>query len=129
MRPLACLLGVLALTMLAACGDDEEQPAAPTPADPTQLSVEVTEVRPEPIRMTLTCGGTCDVAKLQEALRLADDPARVCTQQYGGPETAHVTGTVEGRSVDVTLTRSDGCGIATYEAVFAAFGEAPPLAG
>ena len=49
--------------------------------------------------------------------------------QYGGPERAHMTGVLEGRSVDVTLTRSDGCGIADYEALFAALGRKPPLAG
>ena len=56
-------------------------------------------------------------------------PQRACTQQYGGPEKAHVTGTLEGRAVDVTLTRADGCGIADYEALFAALGRKPPLAG
>jgi hypothetical protein len=40
-----------------------------------------------------------------------------------------VTGTVDGGPVDVTLARSDGCGIAAYEALFAAFGREPPLAG
>lgn len=126
MRRLA-LLALLAAAALAACGDDERA-AAPVPADPTQLEVEVTEARPEPIRMTLTCGGTCDVDRLEKAIALADDESRICTTQYGGPETAHVTGTVEGRDVDVTLTRSDGCGISSYAAVFEAFGERPPLA-
>ena len=126
MRRFACLLpALLAAVTLAACGDDEEQPA--TPADATELNVEVTEAASQPIRMTLRCGGTCDVARLDEAL--TEDPARACTQQYGGPEKAHVTGTVNGRPVDVTLDRSDGCGIAAYEALFTSFGRNPPLAG
>ena len=49
--------------------------------------------------------------------------------QYGGPEKAHMTGTLEGKPVDVEVTRSDGCGIADYEALFAALGRNPPLAG
>ena len=57
------------------------------------------------------------------------DPARACTQVYGGPEEAHVTGTLEGKPVDVTVTRSDGCGIADYERLFEALGRKPPLAG
>jgi len=40
-----------------------------------------------------------------------------------------VTGTLQGRPVDVTVARSDGCGIADYEALFAALGREPPLAG
>jgi hypothetical protein len=127
MRRLAILVPVLlALVTLAACGDDEEQPAAPG-GDATQLNVEVTDAASQPIRMTLRCGGTCDVARLDEAL--TEDPERACTQQYGGPEKAHVTGTVNGRPIDITLARSDGCGIAAYEALFASFGRKPPLAG
>jgi hypothetical protein len=127
MRRLAILVPVLlALVTLAACGDDEEQPAAPG-GDATQLNVEVTDAASQPIRMTLRCSGTCDVARLDEAL--TEDPERACTQQYGGPEKAHVTGTVNGRPIDITLARSDGCGIAAYEALFASFGRKPPLAG
>lgn len=126
MRRLGCLVPVLlAAIALAACGDDAETPAAP--ADDTELQVEVTEAASQPIRMTLRCGGTCDAARLDEAL--AEDPERACTLQYGGPEKAHVTGTVDGRPVDVTIDRADGCGIAAYEALFAAFGRQPPLAG
>jgi hypothetical protein len=124
MRRLAIVVPVLLALALAACGDDEE-PAAP--ADATQLDVEVTNAASQPIRMTLRCGGTCDTARLDEAL--TEDPERACTQQYGGPEKAHVTGSVNGRPVDITLARSDGCGIAAYEALFASFGRKPPLAG
>jgi len=126
MRRAAALLPVLlAVATLAACGDDDEEPA--TRADATQLNVEVTEAASQTIRMTLRCGGTCDIARLEEALE--EDPARACTQQYGGPEKAHVTGTLRGEPVDVTLARSDGCGIAAYETLFTAFGRQPPLAG
>ena len=47
---------------------------------------------------------------------------RACTELYGGPETAHVTGTLGGEAVDVTITRNDGCGVADYEALFEALG-------
>ena len=40
-----------------------------------------------------------------------------------------MTGTVEGEPVDVTLARTDGCGIAAYEALFTSFGRQPPIAG
>jgi len=42
--------------------------------------------------------------------------AQVCTQQYGGPQTATVTGIVDDTPVDVTLARTDGCEIAAWNA-------------
>ncbi len=36
---------------------------------------------------------------------------RACTQLYGGPQRARVTGTIRGRRIDVTVTRTDGCGV------------------
>ncbi|MET7450374.1 SSI family serine proteinase inhibitor [Streptomyces sp. NPDC005574] len=41
----------------------------------------------------------------------------VCTQIYGGPATAHVTGTWAGRPVDATYDRADGCRIARWNAL------------
>ncbi len=130
MRRLSCLLLLLLATaVLAGCGGDDEQPAAPAADDATQLDVEVTKAASSPIKLTLRCAGKCDVAKLDEVLAGAADKDRVCTQIYGGPEEAHVTGTVEGRKVDVTLTRNDGCAIHDYEALFAAFGRDAPIGG
>ncbi|GHC76652.1 SSI family serine proteinase inhibitor [Streptomyces flavofungini] len=40
-----------------------------------------------------------------------------CTQQYGGPETAHVTGTWQGRPVDATFSRTDGCQISRWNSL------------
>jgi len=123
---------LLATAALAGCGVGEE--AASTPAGSTKLNVEVARAKPEPVMLALSCSGAkrCDPAamkRLIRELRDADDPARACTEQYGGPERAHVTGTLQGRAVDVTLTRTNGCGIAGYEALFAAFGRPPLLAG
>jgi hypothetical protein len=39
----------------------------------------------------------------------------VCTMQYGGPATAHVTGTWNGRPVDAWFDRADGCRIARWD--------------
>ncbi|MER6128442.1 SSI family serine proteinase inhibitor [Streptomyces sp. NPDC001795] len=41
-------------------------------------------------------------------------PRSLCTMQYGGPATAHVTGTWAGRPVDARYDRRDGCQIARW---------------
>ncbi|MET9834613.1 SSI family serine proteinase inhibitor [Streptomyces sp. NPDC006385] len=38
-----------------------------------------------------------------------------CTMQYGGPATAHVTGTWAGRPVDARYDRGDGCQIGRWD--------------
>jgi hypothetical protein len=132
MRRLVAALPIAAT--LAACGAGNEQPAASPPADSTRLTVEVTGARADPITIEFECGGSepCDgnrLARLEELAAPPDDPPPACTQQYGGPEAAQVTGTLRGRPVDVTIARTDGCGIADYEALFAALGRKPPIAG
>ncbi|MGW1911996.1 SSI family serine proteinase inhibitor [Streptomyces sp. NPDC002076] len=42
-------------------------------------------------------------------------PGTLCTMLYGGPATAHVTGTWAGRSVDAAYDRSDGCEIGRWD--------------
>ena len=44
-------------------------------------------------------------------------PPKLCTQQYGGPQVAVVTGTVNGRPVNVTFRRTDGCEISRWRAM------------
>ncbi|WP_306184455.1 MULTISPECIES: SSI family serine proteinase inhibitor [unclassified Streptomyces] len=39
----------------------------------------------------------------------------VCTMQYGGPATAHITGTWAGRPVDATYDRGNGCEIGRWD--------------
>lgn len=134
MRRLLCLLVLLAAGLLGACGADAERAASPASADSTRLVVEVTRAQPDPLRVELRCGTSrpCDqdrLGRLGATLDKASDRARACTLQYGGPERAHVTGTLDGRKVDVSVDRADGCGIADYEALFAALGRTPPLAG
>lgn len=41
-------------------------------------------------------------------------PDRICTQQYGGPRVAVVTGTFRGRDVDSRFSLTDGCEIARW---------------
>jgi hypothetical protein len=43
------------------------------------------------------------------------DPRRACTQIYGGPERARISGTINGARVDRRLSRTDGCRISDWE--------------
>lgn len=44
-------------------------------------------------------------------------PGTMCTMMYGGPATAHVTGTWAGRPVDARFDRADGCQVARWDAL------------
>lgn len=41
-------------------------------------------------------------------------PPRLCTQQYGGPQVAVVSGTFHGRQVESVFSRTDGCEISRW---------------
>lgn len=48
--------------------------------------------------------------------RLVSGPVGgACTQQYGGPEQATITGSIQGDRINTKVARSDGCGIADWE--------------
>ncbi|MCA4134316.1 serine protease inhibitor [Arthrobacter sp. M4] len=51
----------------------------------------------------------------QEAFFPVPRPDRICTQQYGGPQRAVVTGTLHGRPVNAQFARTDGCEIALWQ--------------
>lgn len=52
------------------------------------------------------------------------DPNRMCTQQYGGPQTAVVKGTVDGHRVYAFFSATDGCEIARWNALESILGAA-----
>lgn len=56
-------------------------------------------------------------------------PPRLCTQQYGGPQVAIVTGIFHGRRVKATFQRTDGCEIARWNALAPLLGGSPGAAG
>ena len=49
-------------------------------------------------------------------------PPRMCTQQYGGPQVAVVTGWYLGREVNSEFSRTDGCEIARWRAMMPLLG-------
>ena len=119
MRSLA--LVVVAALPLQACGSSSSEPAGP----PTSLTITARSgPGAKPIVRTLTCdppGGT--VANSQRACeRLAaledafaeTPPDTACTELYGGPESATVTGTFDGSAISTTFARRDGCEVARW---------------
>ncbi|GGJ83161.1 hypothetical protein GCM10011583_13560 [Streptomyces camponoticapitis] len=60
-------------------------------------------------------------ARLDEIAADGKDPftpvpkGQMCTMQMGGPATARVTGTWQGRSVDATFSRKNGCEISRWQ--------------
>ena len=125
------LLLLAPLLLLAACSGSGEDALTPS-AEPTgRLVVEQDQGDGSaPQRWTLVCeegGGSSgdhpDAAAACAHLLAADDPFAplpddgVCTQQYGGAQTARVTGTWRGDDVDLGLSREDGCAISQWDAL------------
>jgi hypothetical protein len=111
--------------MLAGCGSD--QAAAPADAGLADLVVRVDDdgaKGPHAAReLAVKCATpgqstACGAAAGLSASDLAPTPAgRACTQLYGGPETASITGSLRGEPVDARFARTDGCEIARWQHV------------
>lgn len=74
--------------------------------------------KPDPESNHPTADAACSALKENAAL-LSPSPKRddqVCTEQYGGPQEATVTGVVDGVSVDAAFTRTNGCEISAWDA-------------
>jgi hypothetical protein len=141
------LLVSLLLVVGVGCGSDDDDPATgdepdPDPEAEIALDVEVTAdgERSGTIACADTAEGTgfladpataeaaCELLRTNADVvsRLVDGPPTdlICTDQYGGPEVASVAGQIDGREVDATITRTDGCGIADWTSLEALLGPA-----
>jgi hypothetical protein len=123
-RPLAAALACVAV-LATACGEDDERAAAPALAD---LTVRVdrdgaggSAARAARVRCAeATDSDVCAHVAALTAEHFAPTPDDVaCTQQYGGPDTATVTGTLRGEAIDARFSRENGCEIARWEKVAA----------
>lgn len=111
----------------------------PAAAGTTDLTITVTATQgAQPLIYRLVASGATtdpvstvpDPAAALAALKLSGEkiffpasaPPQNCTQQYGGPEVATVTGTFEGRSVNAAFSRTDGCQISRWQALAPLFG-------
>jgi hypothetical protein len=133
MRWTKLVLPVLVLTGCAAQagsgGGAQPTTDSPGPAADDALSITVDQGDGrEPERYTLVCAGEQPSthpdaqAACGHLGGLADPfapiPAdAVCTEIYGGPQTARITGTWRGQPVDLELSRANGCAIAQWDSL------------
>ncbi|HEY6694331.1 MAG TPA: SSI family serine proteinase inhibitor [Solirubrobacteraceae bacterium] len=124
MRLVVALIG---LALVAGCGDDDEQAAAPTPSGGSLAELTVTVDKDgDGGAAAKTADVSCDAAGDSQACAALDamkadtfeaTPSDVaCTQQYGGPETATVKGTLRGKTIDASFSRTNGCEISRWNA-------------
>jgi hypothetical protein len=144
MRRLLPLLVLAAVLVLAGCGSGDDAasaaPGAPdaTGSDPAaggisqadndlQIEIDLGDGS-APLTWTLTCVGfvegshpqaqaACDhLAGLERPFPPLPEDV-VCSQEYGGPETARVLGRWGGEPVELDLSRVDGCRIAQWNSL------------
>ena len=93
-----------------------------------------------PDSWTLTCAASAkgthpDAAAACAHLLATDDPFApiavdvACTEQYGGPQSAHIAGVWGGEPVDLEVTRVDGCRIGQWDALGPLLPDVPAMAG
>lgn len=90
----------------------------------------------DPTSWTLTCdpaGGThpdplaaCLTLGTAEGRAALDPVPRdvACTEIWGGPQTATITGELDGATIDAELSRANGCEIARWDALVPVLGTA-----
>ena len=115
MRGLALLVLVLPL---AACGGTSGSKSG---SSSTSLTVTV-QNGPGAAKKTATveCPGDPACKELEALDPKVFEPVpsgMACTQIYGGPETAHVEGTLDGQPVNADFKRTDGCETARWAKV------------
>jgi hypothetical protein len=116
------LLACLAALGVAGCGGDDEQAASPPAVAELTVTVDHDGDGSKQPRTTTV---KCDSAQDSDTCKAVDAMAAktfqpvgdmvACTQQYGGPQTATVTGTLHGEAIDAKFSRVNGCEISRWE--------------
>jgi hypothetical protein len=97
-----------------------------TSAGATELVITVwPQGQGRPRRWTLTCdpaGGSLPspraaCSRLNRAALRPLPRDTICTQIYGGPQRARVTGRIDGEPIDARFSRSNGCEIHRWDSV------------
>ena len=137
------LVCTLVLTVVPGCGGEGDARSEPAPAPPAaaaatvRLAFSYSDGAGERRRATLACTGSraratgylarrderrlCRRARaLRRFLTTPPDPQRVCTEIYGGADTARVRGTIGASDVSRGFSRVDGCAIEEWDRMTAA---------
>lgn len=91
------------LTVIVTAGDDVEP-----------VTYELTCAAGSPVGESALPDPAAACAVLAEhgnLIMTEPDPDAMCTMEYGGPETAVVTGTLDGEQIDASFSRENGCEI------------------
>ena len=140
-RSAAALLVAVGLGLGACAGSRDEPRPTPAPSTSggtgTSLRIEVlADTGAEEKVMTLTCdpaggdhpdpGAACD-ALFAAGPRIFEPVPQdqACTEIFGGPQLASVTGTVSGDEVEAAFSRADGCEIERWDTLGTAFFDVP----
>jgi hypothetical protein len=133
-RRVSTLLALAVLPILVTgCGNGTEDSVTPqAPASEsggtvtTNLTIVSDDGKGKTETWTLTCdpaGGTHPDAEAACAALAAKGESALppvakdmmCTQQYGGPQTAKITGTWKGETVNASFSRTNGCEISRWQ--------------
>jgi hypothetical protein len=132
-RRLAVLLAAVTAASLAPAAAQAAPAASAAAPSDVALNLSVIETPGATARKaTLRCRGSRAVARgylsevpakacrqaraLERFLLSTPDPNRICTDIFGGPQTAKVTGSVDGRRVQrSSFSRRNGCEIADWD--------------
>ena len=143
MRQVLPLVLLASAVVLGGCGstagDGDPGAAPPRAGDPgagsgisqaeNDLRIEVDRGDGAPAESwTLVCAGVvegthpqgqaaCDHLAGMEAPFAPLPEDVMCTQEYGGPQTAHITGRWQGEPVDLELSRVNGCRISQWDSL------------
>jgi hypothetical protein len=116
---------------------------ATTPSPPQSATTLKVAYRPSAQGAVKTWTLSCDpvsgdhpnakqaCAALAKAAASGKDPFaptpknQACSMIYGGPQTSTVTGTWQGKTIDATFGRKDGCQVARWAALAPVLGELP----
>ncbi len=119
-------------------GNGTQPPLGGGPYPIATLEITYSHPDADAVSYTISClGDTATITPAVDGLndqsacaRLADPEVqallvegppqdRICTEIYGGPDEAVVTGTIDDRAVNTTITREDGCGIDDWDNILA----------
>ena len=135
-------LAIPVLILTVGCANQTAEPSGPTPGDTmpvipseqvtptptsdTDLTIVINKGPSSTVTWRLTCnppGGThpdpeaaCRALEANGAVALPPVPEdKACTQIYGGPETASITGSWQGQQIMSKFARNDGCQISRWK--------------